>query len=1001
MSQSGRGGPPSSGFLGGGLSNDLFGTGQDRPGEDAKASVRPVSPRIQGTESGPSQGAGNVAEHPHLPVIRDLRKSGLQPTDIQARILGDPEKAACGIHSTGEGYVIPYFDVGGDPINFYRTRILNATFVTNGIKYKQPRKTPNHIYFPRNFRRTLKRWLDQHPHERFLLITEGEKKAACADKQGFPCIGLGGVDSWRSRTILLPEDTEFYTTPQSINNSHNLKGQIRARLPSTDSSVPELVTLARGFGDFIDLLTQYSLKPIIVYDSDSLGTVRASVQRAATMLAYELVYLGIHSNMIKQVILPSIFPESSSEDNSVEEKRHTGLDDFIMERGPDDMRKLIQAILESPQAFPRHPNPKGFISTQLQGPLNRKVQQQVAAMILTELDASGKRLREKETGAPFYYDRETHVLFPAIMMDSRGKPLHETSFGTLLYQKYGVSINDQKVLGWLASQFTGEEPIEEVTPKRVIALITEREDSLNPHGIAFQVSDSQFIAISPDPKIPITLCTNGTNGILFESDQVDPLDVDQLLEQFDQQYAELKESSYSDAPLSSMTNWWSEVLEESNIGLVIDSGEYVEDENGEGIPADLAPQPQPASGAIRFKLTESGEDMRRYASLLYYISPFLFRWRGLQLPVEITVGAPGSGKSSLYALRLNILTGRPRLRNIPNDIRDWQASVANSGGLHVTDNVHFLNRELKQRISDEICRITTEPTPIISMRKYYTEVEEITIPVSSTFAFTSLSPPFHNEDLIQRTVTFQTGSVGREPKGDWVQNKIEERGGREAWVAHHLLFLHLFLRRPWDENFHTQHRLAHLEQTLLAASNVFRLSGDDAIEAEGLADADADIEETEDASYMSRPNPFPRGRLVPPVAPTQASKPALTPAMQFRANREARMGEILKRNQQQQLLELDWILRGIKGFIEDYRRRNPRASMSVRIHASDIAEWASVQEEYEDNDILTNTRKLGRYMVQYGATLASLIKLVPGKRYMNRETYHLLPEDPPDPSPSE
>lgn len=1021
MSQSGRGGPPSE-FISRTLSSELFKGRQDssddhsglsRDSQDADTALAPITglpirdetasslslaPTAPTAPSAPAPTANiaNIANHPHLPIFVDLRKSGLEPRDMLLRTLETPEKTICGIPSKGTGYVIPYFDISGIPIPFYRCRVLNADFTTNGIKYKQPRKSPNHVYFPRNFRKTLQRWINTHPHERFLLIVEGEKKAACADKMGFPCIGLGGVDSWRSRTIVLPQDTEFYTTPGSIGSSSNHKGEVRAKLPSSHSSVPELVTLARGFGDFLDTMTQHDLTPVIIFDSDNLGTIKSSVQRAATMLAYELVYLGIHSNRVKQVVLPAVNQYSSEvspgDETGIEAEAEakTGLDDYIMQYGPDELHKLISAAMDDPQAFPRHPNPKGFISTKLQERMDRKVLQQVASMILTELDASGQRMYEKESGNPFYYDRETHVLLPATMIDKKGKPLHETPFGTLLYRKFGISANDNRVLTWLASQFTGEDPITEVIPRRVITLITEREDQLNPRGLAIQISDSQFLAVSPDPNNPLTVCNNGFNGIMFERDQVDPLDIDLVLECFEQQLSEAKDRS-AGKPYICMENWWREVLDDSNIGLEVDGSSNSEDEDEviqdvheheheSGAASSSASSSEISEIGIRMKarlrynLTEIGGEMRKYASLLYYISPFLFRWRGLQLPVEMTVGSPGSGKSSLYALRLNILTGRPKLRNIPTDIRDWQASVANSGGLHVTDNVHFLNRELKQRISDELCRITTEPNPVIEMRKFYTETDQVTIPVNTVFAFTAISTPFQNEDLIQRSVTFQTGSVGREPKGDWVSDKIHERGGREAWMAHHLLFLHLFFRQEWNDTFHTQHRLAHLEQSLLTASRVFSFRLPTRAELESVAHAQAK-RDAQSKLVLQAAHRF-------ADADAKAAKVLDTIRMQD----EKTFGSFLKVNQAEQMMHNDWVMRGVRDFCEYWKTFRAKRG---RLVVSDITNWASAQESYCENEILTNTFRMGRYMSQNVSTLASVLNLYPDKPIANRSSYRI------------
>lgn len=1294
----GRGGSPA-GFINRTIVSDLH--------KDAIDSQAPTPP--------PSVYTPIQAESSLL-VIRDLKRSGLEARDIQARALDLTERAMCGLPMRAEGYVIPYFDISGSPLPFYRTRILNADYATNGIRYKQPRKTPNHIYFPRAFRQTLHRYIQIHNSSRVLIITEGEKKAACATKLGFPSIALSGVDSWRSRTILLPEDTEFYSTTQVDGGREDGRqrgrgrppgqsGPIKARLPSSDTSVPELVTLAQGFGDVIDTITQFNLYPIIIFDSDRAGTLKAEVQRAATMLGYEFVYLGIHANRVKQLILPSLKSSQHDivnananrgiQDEDAESESKTGLDDFLMQHGPEELQRRIDLILNDPTAFPRHPNPKGFISTQLQNRMSRKSMQQVASMILTELDASGMRLRDKATQLPYYYDRQTAHLIPVQL--STKLPFHELAFGTLLYQRYGVSANDAKVLIWLASQFTGEEPIEDITPHRVHTLITEREDARpNCQGVALQVSDSQFLAVtgSRDPGDALRVHTNGGLGLLFERDQVEPLDVDQVLEHFDHQLSEAREAGY-------LKPWWIEVLNETTIGLHMEH-DLNDEPDDEGL---ISPHLQK-----KFILTDQGRVMRTYASLLFYISPFLLRHRGLQLPIELTIGPPGSGKSSLYALRLQISTGRPLLRNIPTDIRDWQAGLAHVGGLHVTDNVHFLNKELKQRISDELaqpldslvltdkgykrmediqigdkvitplggksrvvaihprglrevykvefldgtsteccadhlwmrkayhqyqygspgsvkslreimsaplknnhagnyknyiptiqvgvdltpeggedislllhpyllgaligdgcltmnqpdfgnseefmvekvrgllpegnhlrnrqglsyaiggptnptrdalqalglwghkaytkfipeeykwtsaenrlmllqglmdtdgtvnntktaiyntispqladdvkfivqslggtasncvsaagaysvvmrlprgiepftlpsklekylsankrqreetyaldkgvlrgmwsitpagikevqcitiedkeglyitndfivthnCRITTEPTPHIEQRKLYTNSDVLRFPISCVFGFTSIQPPFHNEDLIQRSVIFHTEYVEREPEGDWVDKQIASRGGREAWIAHHLVFLHLFLQQPWDEDFRTSHRLSHLEQTLFIASKV-------------TTDPIPTLSRAQFEAIESQPSKYHH------AIQTQSSSPTPPPF-------EFKIGQTMLKNQAMQIESSDWVLQGIKAWLNEVHP--DQSKPSKRFFASDISDWCTEQEEYSDNEILTNVRRLGRYMSERASTLASSMFIFYMGIQTNRNWYRYLP----------
>ncbi len=563
-------------------------------------------------------------------LLKDLEGSGLTPIDLRAREALSVELTATNASAAPEGgYVIPYYDIEGKPLPFYRVKLINYA-----PKYKQPKDTPNHIYFPLSFIDVLKK-----TNYRYVIITEGEKKAAAACKAGFPTVGVGGVDSWRNRSIILPPETK-------LSSAQGRKGQISAKLPTTTSEVFETSTLAIGLKDLISLAVEKDMQVIICYDTDTPQGIKPEVRRAAASFGYELRYQGLSISSIKLLELP--YDEGR--------KEKIGIDDYLVTNGKGNFLKLLKDILETERAFPRHPTPKAFINQRLEKTrMSRRESQELSLTILTELDARGRRLKSKVTGQPYYFDEKTSQLMPAILLNRSGDPLHESVFGSFLYREYNLSANDNRILTWLASQFTGEEPIAPVEPKRVITLapgVTQygekRED-----GVALQISNSKFIMITGDG---IEICNNGSKGILFEQDQVEPLKAVDILEEYEKQQKK---------PLKS---WWSEIMK--SVNMVSDT-------------------------------------QRSLAALLYYISPWLYRWHGIQLPVEIVCGEAGSGKSSLYSLRLNILTGRPDLRNAPNDMRDWHASIINSGGLHVTDNVQFTNRELRQKLSDEISQPLT------------------------------------------------------------------------------------------------------------------------------------------------------------------------------------------------------------------------------------------------------------------------------------------------------
>src|SRR5207245_2390630 len=61
------------------------------------------------------------------------------------------------------------------------------------IKYESPKGAANLAYFPPATLAALKN--ASVP----LLVTEGEKKSAKADQEGFPCIGLVGVYGWQKK----------------------------------------------------------------------------------------------------------------------------------------------------------------------------------------------------------------------------------------------------------------------------------------------------------------------------------------------------------------------------------------------------------------------------------------------------------------------------------------------------------------------------------------------------------------------------------------------------------------------------------------------------------------------------------------------------------------------------------------------------------------------------------------------------------------------------------
>jgi hypothetical protein len=849
-------------------------------------------------------------------IINDLKKSGLEPSDMQIRVMDSSEKAACNCGMAARGFVMPYFNFKGLSLDYYRLKIMNPES-ENGAKYKQPRRTSNHLYYPPNFLQSLTSWNNKHPNHKLLIITEGEKKAACCVKNGIPAVALSGVDSWRNKTIELPVDTELTATKKGI----------KAKLPTSHirNTDTDTMTLAVGFDNLLDLIDKNRLKVVIIYDSDNLGELKPEVQRACTALAYELRYFGVYTDSIKSLRLPNVYGVASAATSSgltIDSQDHdlpkTGLDDYIVARGAAPLIAELLKVYDDISAFPRHPNIISFLNTRLNAATDRKTLSQISYVLICELDARGMRFKDKSSGSPYYFDRETSRLMPVYIATKQGESWHETAFGTFMYQNFSLTSADYRVLQHLASQYTGEPPVTVVTPRRVRCLITENEDPYNPNGIAIQVSNDRYIAVSPDPKKPVELLTNGSKGIMFvQDDRIKPfqLDYDKTLDLFDELISEAP-------PLDCQ---WMKVLEKTNLGRILD-------------PKDLY-----TNGEDKSQKTPTEEEayqMRRYYALLCYINPYLHRWRGLQIPAELMLGEAGSGKTSLIELRLIILNGDPNLPGAPRDIKDWYTTLGNSGGLIAFDNVNFTNRSIKQEISDDICRLITEPDPHIEVRKLYTTFGLQRIPVDATFAFTAIQQPFQNQDLFQRAAIFELViGEGTLPEGKWAEAIIDEYGGREAWMAHELVFLHRFLRQAnaepeaggWDPKFPTENRLAHLEQCLKIASRVFGL---------------------DDPSHP--------------------------------------IGSTIKLSQHKAFTEADWVYAGLQRWAGEMRAEG---RLNERVLASDIANWAVRDEEVGNNPILTNTKKLGRYLQMHQHMLRETVGLIQLGKQQNVQRYKLLSEE--------
>jgi hypothetical protein len=218
---------------------------------------------------------------PKLPraVVAHFAASGIDEQHL--RKLGEfmPAGAIKGVPV--DGFRLRYFEPDGSANCFYRDRLL-ADFVPEGedkpLRYKQPAGTKPRAYMPPLLPST---WAEIAVDVGVpLIVTEGEKKAACACIRGFATLGLGGVWSWKADGEPIPD---------------------------------------------LDLFVWRSRSVCIVFDSDAAGNAKVAAARAA--LAAELKARGA---AVRVVDLPHAADGSKN-----------GLDDYLIAQGAQALAGLL------------------------------------------------------------------------------------------------------------------------------------------------------------------------------------------------------------------------------------------------------------------------------------------------------------------------------------------------------------------------------------------------------------------------------------------------------------------------------------------------------------------------------------------------------------------------------------------------------------------------------------------------------------------------------------
>jgi hypothetical protein len=252
---------------------------------------------------------------PLLPQhLEDLRRSGLSDQTIAAcqfRSFTDPKiiRRVLGWDAAklniGPCLAIPFPSADGQFNGYARLKPDQPrTSPKDGavVRYESPRGKRNHAYFPPGARAVLQDAAVP------LIITEGEKKAAKADQEGLPTIGLVGVYGWQKK--------------------RENKEAVRELIPDLEAVVWKGRTV------------------YVAYDSDA--ATKRTVAFAEWHLAEVLTDKGATVRIVR---LPG-GPEGAK----------VGLDDFLVAHGPDALRELLEKA-DVPKK-PEDDRPEVYLSTQ-------------------------------------------------------------------------------------------------------------------------------------------------------------------------------------------------------------------------------------------------------------------------------------------------------------------------------------------------------------------------------------------------------------------------------------------------------------------------------------------------------------------------------------------------------------------------------------------------------------------------------------------------------------
>jgi hypothetical protein len=252
----------------------------------------------------------------------DLKRSGIDSAlafRYGIRSETDPRRVAEHLHWARASQAVvpcmllPYLGPDEQPVNHVRIKPDKPFKLTKDgkpAKYLGPKGKRNRVYFPLGIGPVL-----QNPSID-ILVTEGEKKAICAQLYGLPCLGLAGVECWSE-----PRETGADGKKVGPRELH--------------ADLKNVVWSGR--------------RVYIVFDSDRI--TKPGVRRAEAALAEALRKLGA-------TVLVVQLPDGPVGPDGVPAKQ--GLDDFLVANGADALRELLAKAVPPETPAPAAGDTGGF-----------------------------------------------------------------------------------------------------------------------------------------------------------------------------------------------------------------------------------------------------------------------------------------------------------------------------------------------------------------------------------------------------------------------------------------------------------------------------------------------------------------------------------------------------------------------------------------------------------------------------------------------------------------